>query len=85
VVAAAGIDDTDWGDRLSAIGSHAATQFNYTQEDCTNDLAAWNGWQQGTVGQQISTNISTIVDGLRAADPAVQITVQISGLQRPIA
>jgi hypothetical protein len=72
VVATASIDDTNWGDVLSTVGSHSATQVIYTKEECTTDMSSWTGWQE-TTGQHISTDIGSIVDGLKTADPAVRV------------
>jgi hypothetical protein len=69
----AAIDNTNWGDVVTTVGSNSATSLNYTQADCTNDVSTWNGWQQATIGQQISNDVSTIVDGLHGADLTVKI------------
>ena len=75
VVVTAGIDDTNWIERLDDVAEHSFVRPYplYTTADCSKDLSAWSGFD-AQVQASISKNIANIVTDLQAADHGVFIT-----------
>jgi Tol biopolymer transport system component len=75
VVITAGIDDTNWVDRVAAIAFNSRLGYdqNYTSDKCAKDLKSWTGYKLD-VQDEIKSRVLSIVSKLHDADGGAQIT-----------